>query len=238
MLAIENTTIVGGSISGDNLMLTPRVGSPINAGNVRGATGAPGINTVDYNNGQAVTAALIAAMMPVGVILDYPSTTAPANWLAMTGQTITNGQTLYPALWAILPGTMKAGSNIVLPDTRGRVTVGFDASDSLFSTIGQIGGVQTNTIAQTNLPAVSLTVDPPSTTVLINGLQPSTSATGIGGAPVNPRAQISVTESYQPGAQGTINVDIASFQTSNMGSGTPVTNMQPYSTFLKIIKVV
>lgn len=42
MLDIENNSVVSGSISGDNLHLTTRGGSTIDAGNVRGATGSTG----------------------------------------------------------------------------------------------------------------------------------------------------------------------------------------------------
>jgi microcystin-dependent protein len=42
MLAMENATVISGTISGNNLMLTTKGGTQINAGNVRGPTGASG----------------------------------------------------------------------------------------------------------------------------------------------------------------------------------------------------
>jgi hypothetical protein len=47
MMAIEAASVVSGIVSGDNLILTKHDGSTINAGNVRGATGAPGISASD-----------------------------------------------------------------------------------------------------------------------------------------------------------------------------------------------
>jgi hypothetical protein len=42
MLVIENETVVDGEVQGDNLILTTREGTPIDAGNVRGPQGIPG----------------------------------------------------------------------------------------------------------------------------------------------------------------------------------------------------
>jgi microcystin-dependent protein len=90
---------------------------------------------------------------PVGTIVDYVGTAAPQNWLLLDGSTVINGQTLYPDLWAVLPTGMKSGSNIVLPDTRGRVSVGFDAGDTDFNTVGKTGGAKTHTLTIGQLPS-------------------------------------------------------------------------------------
>lgn len=42
MLQIENASVVGGSVAGEDLILTTRGGTPINAGKVKGSPGAPG----------------------------------------------------------------------------------------------------------------------------------------------------------------------------------------------------
>lgn len=47
MLAIENSSIVDGSVVGDNLILTQNDGTPIDAGNVRGPKGDIGITGAD-----------------------------------------------------------------------------------------------------------------------------------------------------------------------------------------------
>ena len=84
---------------------------------------------------------VISNSTPVGTVLDYMGTVVPNPlWVILAGQTIVNGQTLYPAWWALIPATMKSGSSIVCPDTRGRVSVGYNFSDATFDTIGEVGG--------------------------------------------------------------------------------------------------
>lgn len=165
MLEIEAASIVGGEIVGDNLILTKHDTTTIDAGNVRGPegpTGPPGdVNTATLN-------AAILAALPVGVSLDYIESTAPAGWLAMIGQTVVDGQTLYPLLWAKLPASAKSGANIILPDTRGRVVVGYNSSDTDFDTIAETGGAKTHVLTQAELPAATISIDPPSTTVSVN----------------------------------------------------------------------
>lgn len=153
MLAIENAAIVSGAIVGDDLILTHFDESTTNAGNVRGPTGSPGASVEDLEDQLATIEALLAVFSPVGSVIDYIGTVAPTNWLAMTGQTVINGETLYPVLWSRIPTSMKSGSNIVMPDTRGRVSVGYNASDTDFNAIGETGGSKTHTLTQAELPA-------------------------------------------------------------------------------------
>jgi hypothetical protein len=51
MLAIENSSIVDGSVVGDNLILEQNDGTPIDAGNVRGPQGSQGIQGVQGTPG-------------------------------------------------------------------------------------------------------------------------------------------------------------------------------------------
>lgn len=146
MKEIEDTTVVSGSVTGDNLTLLQRDSTPILAGNVRGPTGSPGVTTGEL-------AAALAISTPIGSVTDYIGETAPTNWLTMTGQTIVGGQSTYPILWDRIPASMKSGSNIVMPDTRGRVTVGLNTGDTDFNTIGKFGGGKTATISIPQLPS-------------------------------------------------------------------------------------
>jgi len=147
MEAIEAASIVDGEVVGDNLILTKYDTTTINAGNVRGPTGSPGVTSGEL-------ATQLSDKLPVGMIVDYVNTTPPnANWLAMTGQTITGGQTTYAALWAVLPAAMKSGANIVMPDTRGRVTVGYNSGDTDFDAIGETGGAKTHSLTEAQMPS-------------------------------------------------------------------------------------
>jgi microcystin-dependent protein len=61
---------------------------------------------------------------PAGTGAMWFSNTPPPGWAILDGSTLTNAQTTYPALWANVDPTWKSGSDIVLPDMRGRVPVG------------------------------------------------------------------------------------------------------------------
>lgn len=93
-----------------------------------------------------------AGIPPVGTILDYLGEIAPNGWTLLDGTTITNGRTLYPSLWNVLPNIYKSGNNIVKPDTRGRVLVHKSAAGTLNANIGTVGGDETVTLNATQMP--------------------------------------------------------------------------------------
>lgn len=148
MLVIESASIVDGNVVGDNLILSRFDTTTIDAGSVRGPMGPSGD-------------------IPVGSIIDYIGTTAPENYLTMVGQTIVDGETLHPLLWPVLPATMKSGSNIIMPNTKKCVSVGYDASDTDFNVIGKTGGSKTHTllVGETPVKSHSHTVNAHSHTV-------------------------------------------------------------------------
>ena len=157
MDAIEANSIVGAEVVGDDLVMERHDGSTFIAGDVRGPTGSPGVTEAELNAAIDDINESIATGMPVGAVVDYIGTTAPTNWLAITGQTVTNAQTLYPLLWAIAPVAWRSGSNLVFPDSRKRVSVGYDATDSDFDAIGKVGGSKTHTLTQAQTPVKSHT---------------------------------------------------------------------------------
>lgn len=165
MLAIEAQSVVGGHIDGDDLILEKFDESTINAGSVRGPQGDQG-PAGDVSLAQLNEAILSA--LPIGSIIEYMFDPAPDNWEIMMGQRIVNGATLYPDYWAKIPSVMKDGSDILMIDTRRRVSVGYDATDTDFDTIGKVGGAKTVNIAKAQLPATPLAINPPATTVSIN----------------------------------------------------------------------
>lgn len=241
MLEIENSTIVDGDIVGDNLILKTRDDTEIDAGNVRGPLG----------NG------------PIGTIIDYIGSVAPsASWLTMVGQTVVNAETLYVALWAIIPASMKSGSSMIMPDTRGRVAVGYDAAQTEFNVIGEVGGEKTHVLTDAEMPnhthtgdPHTHTVNPPNTAVTISdpghahatNIKQSNYQNGTSGPQQN-YAVWQDGELVDPNITGiTASVDIAPFasgarvsdgDTGAAGSDAEHNNLQPYVTFLKLIKVL
>lgn len=182
MLEIEAASVVDGNIVGDNLILTKHDASTIDAGNVRGPVGTPGVSEATFTSQlAAVTAQLnsltskLANDVPIGAVDDYIGIVAPnATWLTMYGQTVVDGQTLYPEFWSKIPAIMKSPPNIIMPDTRSKVSIGYNSADTDFDLIAQIrgsvgtGGAKTHTLTQAELPAVPVTVNPPSTTFSID----------------------------------------------------------------------
>lgn len=138
MIAIEGASVVDGTVVGDNLILTRFDTTTIDAGSVRGPTGSPGITSGELAD-EIENAFLLNA--PVGSILEYISDIVPnALWVFMTGQTIVGGQSLYPIFWSIIPAAMKSGSNIIMPNTKGKVSIGLDPADTDFNAINKTGG--------------------------------------------------------------------------------------------------
>lgn len=178
---------------------------------------------------------------PAGRISTTIAATPDAGCLFIDGSTVVGAQTTYPTTWGRIPASWKSGANMVLPDWRGRVLVMDDAGAAL--TLGATGGAATVTIAQANLPAVGVTVDPPNTAVTGSTGTESVPHThvyqrdpGIGSAwvaTVNPGLG-SLAAIFEPLADhatlaesaphshpaGTLAVDIAPFASGNLGSGT------------------
>lgn len=161
-----------------------------------------------------------SALGPVGMIVDYVGTTAPTGWAVMDGSTITSGQTLYPSLWAVLPSVFKSGANIVLPDTRGRVSVGRNSSDAQFDNVGDTGGAKTVALTIAQMPSHGHTLGP--------GQSFGMSFGGNAGAFTTLIAQVQYINqgSYQ-----------GPYEASANGGGGAHDNLQPFITFVKIIKL-
>jgi hypothetical protein len=177
MKEIEDSCIVDGAVVLDNLILTKHDGTEIDAGNVRGPTGSPGVSNAELD-------AWMTDNLPICTIVDYLGTVPPsAKWLAMAGQTVANADTLYPAWWAKLPAGMKSGTNALMPNTKGRVSVGYDSAQAEFNTIGLIGGEKQHVLTKAELPASTVAVDPPATNVYIDPPNTAFSGTALNGGP-------------------------------------------------------
>lgn len=108
--------------------------------------------------------------LPPGTMIDYGGATAPAGWLLCNGQAIS--RTGYPLLYAAIgiiygPGDGAATFNV--PDFRGRAAIGDDLMGTTAAgristatvnktTRGGVGGVQTITLVDANMPVHAHTV--------------------------------------------------------------------------------
>lgn len=94
--------------------------------------------------------------IPAGVISPYASETAPAGWLLCDGSSVS--RTTYADLFAVIGTIYGAGNGsttFALPDLRGRVAAGANASNALASK----AGADSKKIARANLPAEKLNLE-------------------------------------------------------------------------------
>jgi len=94
---------------------------------------------------------VVSVSLPVGIMLDYAGTTAPADWMKAEGQPLNKSE--YSALYAVLGeafGTGDgSGAQFNLPDTRFRTSVGADATRPR----GTVGGEEKHALSITEVPS-------------------------------------------------------------------------------------
>ena len=152
-----------------------------------------------------------SSLPPVGSLQPYAGSTAPSGWLICNGASVS--QAAYPALYAVIGLTYGgSGGNFNLPDLRGRVPVGLNASDSDFNTLGETGGAKTHTLTTSEMPIHSHS-------------HVETRLTIAGGALFNAGA---------PGAA--LDEATENRTTGDAGSGQAHNNLQPYITVNYLIK--
>lgn len=97
--------------------------------------------------------------LPIGSVVEYAGSTAPANWLFVGTEVL---KTDYPELYAII-GDIYNDENtpygyFKVYNKKGLVTVGIDADDSDFDTIGKKYGEKEHTLVRKELPNERLSV--------------------------------------------------------------------------------
>lgn len=136
MKAIEDNTVVNGSINANNhLILTRHDGTTIDAGSL--------------------------GNLPPGVLTAFPLVTPPAGWLMCDGSN--KNRVTYAGLFAILGtvyGVGDGSTTFGLPDLRGRIPVGLDnlgGTDagrlSVPNTLGGTGGEEKHALTLAELAA-------------------------------------------------------------------------------------
>ena len=122
------------------------------------------VGSVSVGTASAVTSDVI----PTGTVWTYAGTTAPTGWLFCDGTAIS--RTTYAALFAAIGTTYGVGDGSTtfnLPDTKGRVIAGKEASETRITsavagfsgaTLGAAGGAQAGTITGTYLPQYVLSI--------------------------------------------------------------------------------
>jgi microcystin-dependent protein len=104
---------------------------------------------------QAVRKQYVDDFLPASMIVDFGGSVAPAGWVFCDGATYDGTNALYSRLYAAIGNTYGGtGSSFVVPDLRGRVTVGKAASGT-FAALNASGGAETHTLsaAESGAPA-------------------------------------------------------------------------------------
>lgn len=108
-----------------------------------GTVGTPS-STNPYVTSEALT----------GVISIYGGSTAPTGWMLCDGTAVS--RTTYSSLFTILGVTYGAGDGSTtfnLPNLKGKVVVGLNASETEFDALGETGGAKTHTLTISEMPA-------------------------------------------------------------------------------------
>jgi microcystin-dependent protein len=147
---------------------------------------------------------------PAGTITGWGGTTAPPNWLLCDGSAVSRAT--YASLFAAIGIAFGAGDGSTtfnLPNLKGRVPVGRDATQTEFDVLGETGGEKSHLLTIAEMPAHSHT---------------TRIRTAITWAGLSAGAQIYGLDSAGNDA------------TSTTGGGTAHNNLQPYQVVNYIIK--
>ncbi|QYC55010.1 minor tail protein [Arthrobacter phage CastorTray] len=144
LLNIEKTTVVGGNVNEiGNLILATREGAQLDAGSVIGLKGDVGPERPQV----------------AGVISIFGGTVPPPGWMLCDGAAIS--RTTFSDLFAAIGITYGAGNGTTtfnVPDFRGRVAVGYDATQTEFDNLGEKGGAKTHTLTIAEMPTHNHTI--------------------------------------------------------------------------------
>jgi microcystin-dependent protein len=112
----------------------------------------------------------VTSAYPIGAIVDYTGSTAPAGWEFCYGQGLQRAA--YLSLFSLIGTTYGSGDGSTtfnLPDCRGRLSVGQDdmggsSANRLTTplngdTLGAVGGTETVTITDANIPTLTGTTN-------------------------------------------------------------------------------
>lgn len=104
----------------------------------------------------AIIAAALAASVPVGTVSQTARATAPTGYLICDGSAIS--RTTYSDLFTAIGtayGSGDGSTTFNVPNLKGKVPVGRDASQTEFDTLGETGGAKTHQLSVDELPSHS-----------------------------------------------------------------------------------
>lgn len=96
---------------------------------------------------------LLAGSYP-GMVSPFAGSTTPSGWLLCDGSAVS--RTTYSALFTAIStiyGVGDGSTTFNLPNAKGRVISGYDASQTEFNTLGKTGGEKTHVLTTTEMPS-------------------------------------------------------------------------------------
>jgi microcystin-dependent protein len=102
-------------------------------------------------------------LTPPGTIHEFAGSVLPAGYLWAEGAAVS--RTTYAALYAALGGLSSpwgqgdGSTTFNVPNRKGRVAVGRDATQTEFDTLGETGGAKTHTLAEAEIPSHTHAID-------------------------------------------------------------------------------
>jgi microcystin-dependent protein len=140
---------------------TAAVASAVNANFTAVKNFAEGISNGTNIDTGAITAVKLDAgvtnlFAPIGGLVPFAGSVAPAGgkWMLADGSAIS--RTSYASLFALVGITYGVGDGSTtfnLPNLKGRVIVGLDATQTEFDGLGELGGVKTVTLTESQIPS-------------------------------------------------------------------------------------
>jgi microcystin-dependent protein len=148
---------------------------------------------------------------PPGAVMEYAGSTAPEGWLLCQGQSLLRSD--YPTLFAAIGTTYGSAdsTHFNVPNTKGRVVVGLDTSQSEFNALNEKAGAKTHTLSLAEMPSHSHAMT-----------RTTAGGSGITGTGIPPH-------NNAPAGGGQAVTDL-------VGSGSAHNNLQPYIVMNHIIK--
>lgn len=119
-----------------------------------GDSAAEGFSNAQSRSDHKHAREAVVNFAPTGAVQMYAGASAPTDWLLCDGSAV--NRATYANLFSIIGIAYGAGDGSTtfnLPNLKGSVPVGYDASQTEFNALGKTGGAKTFALAVANLPA-------------------------------------------------------------------------------------